>query len=55
MLSQERQYAVVCSRTPAGWQAEELGHGANLELAAVGVDIPFGEIYRRINFSEGFF
>ena len=55
MLSQERRAAVVCSRTAAGWRAEELDGEQPLRLHAVGVELPFSKIYRRITFEDEFF
>lgn len=55
MLSQQRRYAIVCSRTGQGWAAKELDHAEEMELTALGISIPFSEVYRRIAFGEDYF
>ena len=55
MLSQERRAAVVCSRTGGAWRATELDGEEPLRLDAVGVEVPFSEIYRRITFGDEWF
>ena len=52
MLAEERRAAVVCSRTPGGWMAMELEGAGSIALPAIGVDLPFDEIYRRITEGE---
>ena len=55
MLSQQRRFAVVCSRTQRGWSAREMEGAGELELEALGIALPFDEIYRRITFGEEWF
>ena len=52
MLAEERRSAVVCSRTPGGWVAMEFEGAGSISLPAIGVDLPFEELYRRISPEE---
>ena len=52
MLSQERRSAVVCSRTAEGWVALELEGAGSISLPAIGMELPFDEIYCRVITAE---
>lgn len=51
MLAYDRRWTVVCTRIDDGWTSQELADAPALTLPAIGVEVPFDEIYRRLSFS----